>query len=128
MTPDLNDTIERWTAAERDGDTSALESLLADDFSAVGPRGFQLDKQGWVERYRSGSYRNEVFDFAEVTQRRYGDAAIVLGVQTNRGSFQGQSVGATCRCTQVYITQDGGWKLAALQLSEIAAPMAAPGR
>ncbi len=124
----INAIIQRWTAAERGADAAALESMLTDDFSAVGPRGFQLDKQNWVDRFRSGSFRNEAFDFTDVTSRTYGDTAIVLGVQTNRGSYQGQSVGATCRCTQVYVAQDGGWKLAALQLSEIAAPITAPGR
>ena len=128
MPKDLDDTIDRWTAAERDGDASILEALLADDFTGIGPRGFQLDRDGWTGRYRSGNYRNEAFDFTEVTPRTYGDTAVVLGVQTSRGAFQGQSVATTCRCTQVYVRQSGDWRLAAIQLSEIAAPMTAPGR
>jgi hypothetical protein len=48
---------------------------------------------------------------------------VVRGVQTSEGSFQGQNVGGRFRGTQVYVQQDGQWKLAAMQLSEMAEPM-----
>lgn len=44
----------RWADAERRGDVEALDALLTDDFSAVGPYGFVLDKKRWLDRYVSG--------------------------------------------------------------------------
>jgi hypothetical protein len=116
---DLTQVIKDWELAERAGDADSLERLLASDFTAIGPRGFQLDKEQWVDRFRSGSYCNDAFEFGDVATRRYGDTAVVLGVQTNRGSYQGQATGMTCRCTQVYVADDGQWKLAAMQMSEV---------
>lgn len=44
-----------WAAADMRGDTSFLESVLADDFIAVGPRGFMLTKEQWLSHHASGS-------------------------------------------------------------------------
>lgn len=53
------DLSERWAIAEQQGDYEALEALLADEFKAVGPRGFLLDKDEWLQRYRTGRLKHE---------------------------------------------------------------------
>lgn len=46
--PDVDATITRLVAAQRDGDAAALQDQLADDFLLAGPLGFLLDKaRGW---------------------------------------------------------------------------------
>lgn len=121
---DPEQTVREWALAERTNDASKLEGLLAEDFAAIGPRGFQLDKQQWVGRFRSGSYLNRSFEWDEVDVRRYDSTAVVRGVQTSTGAYDGQPVGGKFRGTQVYVQQDGAWKLAAMQLSEMAEPPA----
>ena len=124
MTIELIATAETWAAAERRNDPAALEDLLTDDFAALGPRGFQLDKEQWLQRFRAGGYLNTRLDWQDLQISDYGETAIVRGVQTSEGSYEGQKVGGQFRGTQVYVKQDGAWKLAAMQLSEMAAPMA----
>ena len=51
---DIDTTLTEWAAAERDGDTAALDTLLTGDFTAVGPLGFILPKQAWLARHRPG--------------------------------------------------------------------------
>jgi hypothetical protein len=45
--------LTEWAAAEQAGDAGALELLLADGFTAVGPLGFTQPKQAWLARHRS---------------------------------------------------------------------------
>ena len=70
-----------WVEAERQGDATALDALLADDFVGVVPRGFLLHRRQWLDRYRSGDVRHEAFPWQDVAVRDYGEAAVVVGIQ-----------------------------------------------
>lgn len=108
---------ERWAEAERSGDIATLETLLAADFVAVGPRGFVLDRQQWLDRYRSGSLRNEDFSWQRDTLREYGETAVAVGALAQRSSFQGHDASGRFRLTQIAARQDGQWRIVGLQLS-----------
>lgn len=112
---------DRWAGAELRGDTEALAALLTDDFHAVGPRGFPLDKGQWLERYDSGALVHDAFDWEDVEVRRHGDGAVALGIQSQQSVYEGRDMDGFFRVTQ-YLTSapDGRWRLAALHLSPIA--------
>ena len=122
MTGNLRAVVDAWARAERENDAPALSEILTDDFAAIGPRGFRVDREQWLGRFRSGSYLNSRLEWDELQVNDYGQAAIVRGVQSSEGAFQGQRVGGRFRGTQVYVEQDGTWRLAAMKLSEIAEP------
>ena len=42
-----------WSQAEMGADTDTLEAISTSDFMLVGPLGFVLDKQQWLDSYRS---------------------------------------------------------------------------
>src|SRR5215468_8277911 len=50
----IEEFLTTWAAAEQAGNTTTLETLLASDFTAVGPLGFILTKQAWLARHRHG--------------------------------------------------------------------------
>ena len=114
---------DAWAAAELGGDTASLKEILADDFVAVGPRGFVLSGMQWIARHDTGSleYRSFVLDAAEV--RTYGDAAIVVCRQTAAGVYEDENgrydIDERFRATLVFVRQEGNWRLAGLQLSTI---------
>ncbi|MDT0341977.1 nuclear transport factor 2 family protein [Streptomyces litchfieldiae] len=117
---ELADFGRRWARAELKGDTEALAALLTSDFSAVGPRGFVLDKEKWLERYTSGALVHDSFDWENVEIRRYGDAAVALGVQSQQSIYEGRDVDGHFRISQFLTAADGQWRLAGLHLSAIA--------
>jgi uncharacterized protein (TIGR02246 family) len=118
---------QRWAQAEARGDAGALSPLLADDFVLVGPLGFMLDKQQYLGSRLSGDLRTESLAWEDVRVRAYGDAAIAVGSQTQRSTYQGRDASGRFRVTQVAVQQNGRWVIAGIHLSPIAQPQA-PGK
>jgi Domain of unknown function (DUF4440) len=59
----------RWVAAELAGDTDTLESIVTDEFRLVGPFGFVLNKDQWLDRYRSGDFTTTELTWHDVDIR-----------------------------------------------------------
>ena len=127
-----NDTAEqireigrRWADAEQRGDADALDALSVADFTLVGPLGFVLDKQQWLDRYRSGDFVTHSLQWDEVSVRDYGTAAIAIGRQTQRAAYRGAASDGQFRITHIAVRTGDSWLLAGIHLSPIATP---PGR
>lgn len=109
-----------WVAAEAGNDPAALEPLLTEDFTAVGPRGFVLDREQWLERYRSQALHNMAFAVHEPATRLHRDAALVIGRQAQTANYQGRDASGEFRITVVAVRTDGGWRIAGIHLSPTA--------
>ena len=115
---------EDWAAAELRGDTVTLGRILADDFVAVGPRGFMLSKEQWLSRHDSGNLTYEAFEWDEVTVRVHGDAAVIIGRETvsavpEDGEVR-HEIQDQFRATLVFVEEQGRWLLLGLHLGPIA--------
>ena len=112
----------RWADAERRGDVAALDTLLADDFVGIGPRGFTLTKEQWLARYRADALRNESFALEDVAVRLYGDTAVATGRQVQRTQYRDpggefRDASGQFRTSLVCVRQAGGWRIAGWQAS-----------
>lgn len=116
------DLGQRWAAAERAGDVVALNALLDPEFIGVGPRGFVLSREQWLERYRTGGLQNQSFTWEEVQVRDYGEAAIAVGVQFQQSTYQGHDASGRFRGTQVAVRKEGRWFIAGMHLGPLAEP------
>ena len=115
----VEEFVGEWAAAEQRGDAAFLEGALTNDFVGVGPLGFLLNKQQWLERFAGGlSY--ESFALDELKTRFYGDAAVATCHQKQAGKFQGNDVGGEFRTTLVLVEGDSRWLLAGWHASPIA--------
>jgi len=122
-TKELSKLAEDWAAAELGGDVGSLEEILADDFVAVGPRGFVLTKEQWTSRHESGSLGYRSFGLDEAEVRAYGDAAILVCRQSAAGVYEDENgrydIDESFRATLFFVKQRENWRLAGLQLSPI---------
>jgi ketosteroid isomerase-like protein len=124
---DLTTFLTTWADAERAGDAATTDRLLTDDFIGIGPIGFQLPKQAWLQRQTGGGLHYDALSLDEVTTREYGDCAITTARWNARGTAQGHPLPETTRATLVTVKDDGEWRLATIHFSYVADPSGGPG-
>jgi ketosteroid isomerase-like protein len=116
MNADLDDRLATWTRAERSGDAGALADLLHPDFVGVGPFGFVLTREEWVQRV-SGGLRFTAFDCTPDRPTRYaGDTAVIVGTQRQTGTHQSRPIDGAFRVTLLF-THEPVWRLFGAHLS-----------
>jgi hypothetical protein len=125
MPDPLDAFLRKWTSAELAGDPEVLATLLSEDFTAVGPVGFILDRPGWVDRHRQG-LAYEQFSLEQTQIRRYGDVAVVTARNNVRGTYSGQPLPEALRTTLVIASQSERVRLAAIHMSFIAGTHGSP--
>src|SRR5262245_1367970 len=108
---------DRWACAEAAGDVDALEAIATDDFRLVGPFGFVLDKQQWLDRYRSGDFVTTALSWHDVDTRVYGSAVVAIGTQTQEAAYKGTPSDGEFRVSHVFVRDGDAWVIANIQLS-----------
>lgn len=113
----------RWADAEQRGDVATLDAITADNFTLVGPAGFVLNKQQWLDRYRTGALVTRSLNWDEIEVRDYAEAAVAIGCLTQQATYQDHPADGRFRATHIAV-RDGGdrWLLAGLHLSPIGGP------
>jgi uncharacterized protein (TIGR02246 family) len=112
------DLVRRWAAAEQQNDAGLLEGLLADDFVGVGPAGFVLGRQQWLARFGNG-LENRAFAVEDPQVRDYGTAAVVVGVQAQETSFQGNDNSGRFRLTLIAVRPTDRWLVAGVHIGPL---------
>jgi ketosteroid isomerase-like protein len=118
---EIRDLGRRWADAEV-RDTAALDALATDDFRLVGPAGFVLDKQQWLDRYRSGTLVTHSLRWEDVDVCVYGDAAVAVGRHIQQAEHQGNAVDGEFRATHIAVHDAGRWRLAGVHIGPLGAP------
>ena len=101
------------------GDAAALERMTADDYTFITLRGELRTKSEIVKGFQSGSFKYDSRTISELNVRVYGDAAIVTGRSTQKGSENGKDYSGDYRWTRVYVKQTGRWVTVALQTTRV---------
>ena len=113
---------QTWTAAEVRGNITFMEQSFADDFLGVGPLGFLLTKQDWIERHQSGDLQYTSLNLDEMTVRVYQGTVLLVGRLAQQGTYRGNSITAQFRTTLVWISLHDHWQLAGYHVSTIGQP------
>lgn len=114
---DIRDLGSTWVDAELAADLETLDALATDDFRLVGPFGFVLDKQQWLDRYRSGDFATTTLTWHDVDVRVYGDSVVTIGTQSQEAAYRGTPSNGDFRVTHVFVRDGDRWKIGGMHLS-----------
>ena len=122
-TNDILALVDRWAAAEQGNDAGQLDGLLADDFVGVGPLGFVLTRQQWLERFGNG-LENRTFKVEDPHVHDHGSAAVVVGVDNQETSFRGGDSSGRFRLTLTAVRPADRWQVASVHIGPLQGPPA----
>jgi ketosteroid isomerase-like protein len=111
---------ERRRAALVANDLDTLSQILGDDLTYVHSSAAQDTKASFIESLRTGRFRYEAMEMADLAARVYGDTAVVTGRFVARVVLQdGSVVTPKPRVLMVYTLRDGRWQMVAWQSTNI---------
>ena len=104
------------------GDTQALNRLLADDFIMIEVLGgSEITRSTLLAVLESGQLKFEAIDTADASVRVYPGVAVVNGRTKMSGQYEEASFTVVSRYTHVYTWQQEQWRLVAAQGTQIIA-------
>jgi hypothetical protein len=121
---EIKDLLTRFAEAQRLSDVDELSGLLTDDFKLVGPLGFVVPKQEWLEQLRTGRLQIQSLEWDEIDIRThaYAHFAIAIGRVTQAATYALKPADGQFRVTAIAIGHGTSWHLAGAHYSPIAAP------
>jgi ketosteroid isomerase-like protein len=117
---DLEVVERRLLDALQRGDMPASAELLRDDFliTTAGWLAEPVGKSAWLEAL-TGRMTLDHYDLRLVATRRYGDVGVVLAESSQQGTHNDVPFSMTFRYTDVWVRENGGWRLATRHASGI---------
>jgi hypothetical protein len=124
---EVKELLTRFAEAQRVSNVDELSGLLTDDFKLVGPLGFIIPKQEWLEQFRAGRLQIESLEWDEIDIRThaYANFAIAIGSLTQAATYARKPADGQFRVTAIATGSGTSWHLAGVHYSAIAAPRGA---
>ena len=104
--------------ALRTGDAAAIAKLEDETYTLTNSRSEVTTRADDIADAKKG-VRYDEFRNHDQNVRLYGDAAIVLGVTSVKGTSGGKPFAADFKFTDTYVRRDDGWKIAASHATRI---------
>ncbi len=108
-----------WAAARVAGDDAYLEKLYAKDFRITTLAGTVVERDEDIALFATKTLVPEFVRDDDMDVRLYGDTAVVTGREHMKGVHSGHAGEFIVRFTNVYVREDGRWRLVAHHSTEI---------
>lgn len=112
-----------WRNAVLHGNTSAMDTLLADDYMAITPTGILQSKEQTLASLRAGSVHFKSIELSDRKIRLYGNTALVTSRAEVSGNGPDGDISGAYRYTRVYVKDARGvWRIVSFEASKIKEP------
>jgi ketosteroid isomerase-like protein len=120
---EIDQLEEAWRTALLKGDTTTLNSLMADDYMAITPTGTLQTKEESLASLRAGKFHVANLDFSDRKVRFYGDTAVVTSLASVQANTPEGNLSGAYRYTRVYVRDaQGSWKIVSFEANRITRP------
>jgi ketosteroid isomerase-like protein len=117
---EIDQLEDTWRDAIIHRNSSAMDSLLADDYIAITANGTLQSKDQTLAILRAGTLRFASIEFSDRKVRFYGQTALVTSRAEVNGSTPEGDITGSYRYTRVYVKDDhGAWKIVSFEASRI---------
>jgi ketosteroid isomerase-like protein len=101
---------DEGTQAVARGDIATLDRIYSDELS-FSARGELLTKAQVLDNIRSGRFDNKVPQHSGIKVHVFGDTVVLTGYSTSTVHYKGKETHGPRWFTNVYVKQDGQWRL-----------------
>lgn len=115
----IRDVERALCDAIRTGDANAIARLEDETYTLTNTHAEVSTRADDIADAKKGEIRYTEFRNHDTTVRLYGDAAIVLGITSLKGTSGGKAFALDVRFTDTYVRRADGWKIAASQATRI---------
>jgi len=107
-----------------DGDRETLGRLVADDCRIVGPKGFLIGKEEWIDAHHTGVYEQVMLEVEHTELTLRDDLAVCCDLQRSECLFRGETIKGLFRVLNVWARTDERWQLVGIQYTAVAPEVA----
>jgi len=120
---EIDQLEEAWRTAVLRANTTAMESLLADDYMGITPNGTLQSKEQALASLRTGMTHITTLEISDRKVRFYGTTALVTSRAEVSGTAPQGDISGSYRYIRVYVrTDQGAWKIVSFEASRIRDP------
>ena len=109
-----------WAEARKNQDVPFLERFYATEFTVGDMNGAESTREQDINMFRSKILKPAVITDTETVIHRYGEAALVTGVEHLEGTYAGHAGAFDLRFANTYVFRDGRWQLVRHQATPVA--------
>jgi ketosteroid isomerase-like protein len=100
-----------WAEARKRADVAFLEKFYAAEFTVGNMNGHESTRAQDIGMFSSGDMKPTVITDEELQVHRYGNAAMVTGVEHVEGSYKGHNGRLDLRFSNFFVYRDDRWQL-----------------
>lgn len=119
-TDTVHEMQDKVNAALLGADWDTLDELVAPDAVITGPRGFTIDRDEWITVHQESGYEQVRLDVTESAVRGYDGGGIRSDLVESECRYRGETIEGRFRVLQVWVTDAGRSRLAAVQYTSVA--------
>ena len=110
-----------WNDAFVKHDWAFIDHILADDHLMTDFEGTIIAKAEFLRRLKTGEETYTSVVGENIKARVYGDAAVVMGLNTEKSQYKGKDTSGKYQWTDTWVKKAGRWQCVASHVSKIAA-------